>query len=121
MTMTLEEVFGAPPLTPKPVTGQKKDTGKPAIDLIDAYFIEDVGGVLTFGAVKYEPDNWKRGMAIGKAMAGVLRHCWAIMRGEYVDKETGRQHAAHATCGLMFIHYMIRTGNVNVPDDRFQK
>lgn len=100
-------------------TGQKKDAGKPALDLVEPHFIEDVAGVLTFGAQKYDVDNWKKGMAIGKAMAGVLRHCFAVLRGEHLDPETGRQHVAHATCGLMFIHYMVRTGATKVPDDRW--
>ena len=101
--------------------GQKVDTGKPAIDLIDPFFVEDVAGVLTFGAVKYDLNQWQRGMAIGKAMAGVLRHCFAILRGEYTDPESGKPHAAHAACGLMFVHYFIRNGMLNVPDDRFKK
>jgi hypothetical protein len=101
--------------------GIKKDEGKPALDLIDAHFLEDVGHVLGFGARKYEPDNWKRGMALGKCLAGVLRHTFAILRGEYADPETGLSHAAHATCGLMFAHFYIRTGAVSVPDDRWAK
>ena len=104
-----------------PKQGIKFDGGKPALDLIDPHFIEDVGAVMTFGARKYERDNWKRGMAIGKAMGAVLRHCFAIMRGEYLDPETKIAHAAHATCGLMFIHFMVRTGKIDVPDDRFAK
>lgn len=102
-------------------TGQKKDDGKPALDLIDPYFLEGVGHVLTFGAKKYELNQWQRGMAIGKAMAGVLRHCMAILRGEYTDPESGRQHTEHAACGLMFIHYFIRNNMLTTPDDRFKK
>lgn len=101
--------------------GIKHDTGKPALDLIEPYFELDVGSVLTFGAMKYEVDNWKRGMSIGKALAGVLRHCNAIKRGEFFDPETKLQHAAHATCGLMFIHYFVRNGVFDVPDDRWVK
>lgn len=102
-----------------PEQGKKLDDGKPALDLIDPWFLEDVGHVLAAGARKYDLNQWQRGMAIGKAMAGVLRHCLAILRGEYLDPETKRPHAAHATCGLMFVHYFIRNGMTSIPDDRF--
>jgi len=100
-------------------TGIKKDTGKPALDLVDAHCLEDVGRVLAFGATKYSTHNWQRGMALGKVLAAVLRHSYAILRGEYLDSETGMQHTAHAICGLMFVHYYIRTGQTDTPDDRW--
>lgn len=99
--------------------GLKFDDGKPPLDLIDAHFLEDVGRVLGYGAKKYDVNQWQKGMSIGKAMAGVLRHCFAILRGEYLDPETKLPHMAHATCGLMFVHWMIRNGKLNVPDDRW--
>ncbi len=100
--------------------GIKHDDGKPPIDLIDAHFIEDVALVLAFGARKYSVDNWQKGMAVGKALGSVLRHTFAVLRGELKDPETGISHLAHATCGLMFTHYFLRTNNVK-PDDRWGK
>lgn len=103
-----------------PAQGIKKDDGKPPLDLVDPYFLEDVSKVLAHGAAKYGLNNYRKGMALGKALAGVLRHSFAILRGEYVDPESGLSHAAHAACGLMFTHYFIRTGKI-MPDDRWQK
>lgn len=117
----LEGIKPAETAPVSPSQGIKKDTGKPALDLIDPHFIEEVGRVLAFGATKYEPDNWRRGMALGKVLAGVLRHTYAMLRGEYVDSETGLSHAAHATCGLMFAFHYVRTGQLSVPDDRWLK
>ena len=108
-----------PEMTPK--QGIKKDDGKPALDLIDPEFELDVARVLTFGATKYDVDNWKRGMSLGKALAGVRRHVNAIARGEFTDAETGLQHTAHAACGLQFLHYFIRNGMLDTPDDRWAK
>lgn len=104
---------------PGPPQGKKNDAGKPALDLIDPYFIEEVGQVLAYGARKYAPGQWMAGMALGKAAAGVLRHTYAILRGEYDDPESGLSHAAHATCGLMFLHSFMRRGMFDVPDDRW--
>ncbi len=100
--------------------GIKYDAGKPALDLIDPEFELAVGRVLSYGAQKYAIDNWKRGMSLGKALAGVKRHINAISRGDFNDPETGLPHAAHATCGLMFLDYFIRNDMLTVPDDRFQ-
>lgn len=100
--------------------GIKNDTGKPAFDLIEPHFLEDVAKVLTVGAKKYDVDNWKRGMSLGKAMGGVMRHLWAVLKGEWLDPETGLSHLAHATCGIMFIHYFKRTDGFK-PDDRWTK
>lgn len=97
----------------------KKDGGKPPIDLIDTEFLEDVAQVLAFGAKKYAPGGWRKGMHLGKCLAGVLRHCFAMLRGEYRDPESGCQHAAHAVCGLMFAWRYIRDGQTTIPDDRW--
>ena len=101
--------------------GKKADTGKPAMDLIDPWFVEDVAAVLTSGAMKYDKNQWQGGMAIGKALAAALRHTYAVLKGEYIDPESGNSHLAHATCELMFVHFFIRKGMTNVPDDRFKK
>lgn len=100
--------------------GVKKDSGKVALDLIDPDFLEEFGAVLTKGATKYEPDNWRKGMALGKVLAGVERHVLQLRRGIRLDPEWNYSHAAHAACGLMFADYYMRNG-VLVPDDRWSR
>lgn len=114
------QVDAAGPAGEMAAQGIKKDTGKPALDLIDPFFEEEVAKVLTFGATKYDVDNWRRGMSLGKAMAGILRHLLAVRKGEFIDPETGLSHLAHACCGLMFIFDFQRTSNFK-PDDRWGK
>ena len=98
--------------------GIKNDADKPMFDLLDPDALEEVARVLTFGARKYAPDNWRKGMSVRKCIAGVLRHVFAILRGEYRDPETGLLHSAHAICGLMFVtHYLLK--GIEKPDDRF--
>lgn len=96
---------------------QKHDGGKPRMDYLDPYALEEVAKVLTFGATKYGPGDWKRGIEIGRLMAACLRHIFAFMRGENNDPETGLSHLAHAICCLMFALWMI--GNKPEMDDRF--
>lgn len=98
--------------------GNKKDEGKPQLDLIDPEFIIGVGQVLTFGAKKYAAHNWRGGIKISRIIAASMRHLCAIMKGEDVDKETGYQHAYHLGCEVMFLASMI--ANRKDMDDRWK-
>jgi hypothetical protein len=83
--------------------GVKFDGDKPRMDLLDAYAIEQLSKVLTFGATKYAAHNWRKGIAKGRLIAAALRHLFAYLRGEDTDPETGLSHAAHAMCCCMFL------------------
>lgn len=100
-------------------TVMKYDAGKPPVDLIDPEFIFGIAKVLAFGAQKYAPDGWKKGMAIGKVLAAAGRHVLQRVGGEINDQETGLSHLYHAACELMFAAYYDRNSIV-VPDDRFK-
>lgn len=84
--------------------GRKFDSGKPEFSLLPPWALESVAKVLTFGAQKYEIDNWKyveNGAQRYKNAA--LRHLNDYMKGEKFDQETGLNHLAHAVCCLMFM------------------
>ena len=83
--------------------GVKFDADKPRMDLLDAYAIEQLALVLSFGAKKYDSHNWRKGIAKGRLIAAALRHLFAYLRGEDKDAETGLSHAAHAMCCCMFL------------------
>lgn len=84
--------------------GRKFDGGKPRYGLLPPIALEDVAKVLTFGAEKYEEDNWRRVPgAMDRYFDAALRHMWSWKRGEANDPETGLHHMAHAICCLMFI------------------
>lgn len=69
--------------------------------------LEGVGGVLGFGAKKYSPNNWKKGIPAMKLIGSSMRHWLAYNRGEIDDKESGMPHLHHLGCELMFIMYFI--------------
>lgn len=122
-----------PPMTlPAQVQGIKIDEGKAPVDLIDPDFLFGIGRVLGKGAKKYAVDNWKHGMAVGKVLAGVLRHVFYRLKGEVWDAcdpncpgdckvHTNEMHMHCAACGLMFVAYYDTRKMDNVPDDRFKK
>jgi hypothetical protein len=65
--------------------------------------------VLAFGATKYAPRNWERGMDWSRVYAALQRHLTAWWMGECRDAETGMSHLWHAGCCVCFlISYEIR-------------
>lgn len=90
----------------RPVGGDHKDAGKTRLDLVDAHWIEATGRVLGFGAEKYDPWNWTRGIAYTRLLGSALRHLFAFARREDLDPESGLPHLAHASCCLMMLYGM---------------
>ena len=89
--------------------GQKLDKEKNRLDLIEPEFIEGVGKVLTFGANKYEPNNWQKvENAEDRYYAAALRHLMAWRRGEKTDPESGISHLDHVACNIMFLQHFER-------------
>lgn len=91
---------------------------KPRLDLVPWASIEEIAEVLTFGARKYEDNNWARGARWGRYFAALCRHIFAWWRGEDKDSETGLSHLAHAGCCLIFLMEYSRNGWGT--DDRFR-
>lgn len=84
--------------------GVKYDSEKPRFDLTPPLAWLELAKVLTFGAKKYSPNNWKKIENIEERYtAAALRHIQAFMSGEIEDEESGLHHLAHAMCCLSFI------------------
>jgi hypothetical protein len=88
--------------------GIKKDTGKPAMSLLDRYALEEIASVLRFGATKYHAHNWRGGIRFTRLTDATLRHMFAFIDGENTDPETNISHIAHASCCLMFLLWMVK-------------
>ena len=87
----------------------KNDQDKNRLDLVEPEFIEAVGEVLTFGAAKYEPNNWQKvDDAENRYYAAALRHLLAYRKGEQIDEESGLSHLKHAATNLMFLLHFER-------------
>ena len=85
--------------------GRKFDGGKLQYGLVPPLALKATVDVLTFGAEKYEPDNWKHVPDSKRRYFDALqRHVWAWKEGEQLDPESGRHHLAHALCCLMFLY-----------------
>lgn len=84
--------------------GDKYDAKKPMWDLLPTKAVSAIVDVLTFGAEKYAPDNWRQ-VPNGKRryLAAAYRHIVAWHQGEKNDPESGLPHLAHAACCLLFL------------------
>lgn len=77
------------------------------VDLIPTELTEEVAKVLTFGATKYSPDNWKgfNKEQQKEILGSLLRHILEYQKGNKFDSESGLHHLAHAACNIAFILY----------------
>ena len=83
--------------------GKKYDSDKPQLYLLPPKTLYEVGKVLTFGAEKYDPHNWRKVDDLqNRYSSAAMRHILAHIDGENLDEETGLSHLAHAICCLMF-------------------
>ena len=89
--------------------GLKYDQEKPRMDLLDAKALEGLATVLTFGANKYAAHNWRNGISNSRLIAALLRHIFAILRGEHIDPESGLPHIDHVGCCWMFLSNNMKT------------
>jgi len=62
----------------------------PFQEITDAYV-----RVAEFGARKYAPWNWSKGLARVQLCCSLLRHVFAYIRGEDHDPESGLMHTDH--------------------------
>jgi hypothetical protein len=81
----------------------KFDTGKLPWHLVPFDSVEAIGKVLQFGAQKYEPRNWEKGMPWSRVFSALMRHMVAWQNGEAKDPETGYSHLWHAGCCILFL------------------
>lgn len=97
--------------------GVKYDSEKPDYSLLPPNALEETVKVLTFGAKKYSPGNWKKlNSAWTRYFAAAQRHMWALQKGEEKDPESGYHHAAHASCCLLFMLEIDKTRNSDIID-----
>lgn len=64
----------------------------------------EIAEVLTFGARKYKPNNWRNCDDYGRYLAAAWRHWFALSNGEDLDSESGLTHRAHFMTNIMFLH-----------------
>jgi len=85
--------------------GLRYNEGKPKWGLVHFKSLEPMVRVLEYGAKKYSPDNWKKGLDKKEILESMMRHIAALMDGEEIDPETGITHMGNIQCNAMFYNY----------------
>lgn len=83
--------------------GTKYDAGKDPWHLVPYDAVGAIVKVLAFGAGKYAPRNWEKGMDWSRCFGALQRHLVSWWNKEGVDPETGYSHLWHAGCCIMFL------------------
>jgi len=80
----------------------KFDADKLRYDLIPPSAMKALAEVLTYGAKKYKPNNWRNGDK-DRYIAALYRHLEAWRAGEQKDEESGMTHLSHALTNVAFL------------------
>ena len=99
--------------------GKKNDSDKVDLSLLPPLSIIGIGRVLGMGAAKYDRFNWRGGIKYSRLLGAALRHIFAYIGGEDIDKESGISHIHHAACNLVFLGQFIEEGREEL-DDRYR-
>jgi hypothetical protein len=76
--------------------GLRYNKGKLRYDLVPPDAIHEIVKVYTFGAEKYAPRNWEKGMPWMEVLACLKRHIAAWEMGNKIDDESKLPHLALA-------------------------
>ena len=82
--------------------GRKFDTDKLRWELLPLDAVEKIVEVMTYGAKKYDDNNWQKVKA-SRYRGAAGRHRAARYKGEKYDKESGLTHLAHEACNILFM------------------
>jgi hypothetical protein len=109
----------APPSPIEPMTahtsGALRGKMHERFDLFPVEGLQAYSRVAEFGAKKYAPWNWAKGLPRMQIAASLIRHLWAYMRGEDNDAESGLSHADHVLWNAVALVYHHDRG---MEDDR---
>lgn len=92
-------------INPEGEKAMRFNEGKRKWGLVHWKSVEPMVQVLEFGAAKYAPENWKKGLDKKEILESMMRHLAALMDGEKTDAESGISHMGHIMCNAMFYNY----------------
>lgn len=92
--------------------GKRHNKGKPKWSLIPQSALLPMVEVAEFGAQKYDPWNWSKGLSVTEICESLKRHLDAFMEGQTNDPESGKSHVGHIQWNAMALAWMLQ----NRPD-----
>jgi hypothetical protein len=90
---------------------------KPGLDNVPPTPLFSIGLVMSIGAKKYGPMNWRKDpVSASTYYNGMLRHAMSWWDGQELDRETLCHELAHAAANIIILLDALETGNLI--DDR---
>lgn len=81
--------------------------------------------VAEFGAEKYEPWNWSKGLSRVQVIGSLLRHTFAYLRGQDRDEDSGLLHTDHILWNAAVlshnVHWNLADGRRGEPDRPYKR
>ena len=78
--------------------------------LVPGSLTRAAGRALMFGAVKYNANQWRRGLKFSEVLSALERHVLAVKDGEMYAPDSGLLHFDHVGANLAFLtHYFENT------------
>lgn len=87
--------------------GLRYNEGKRKWSLVHFRSLEPMIEVLEYGANKYAPKNWQRGLDKMEILESLQRHVAKLFDGEDIDAESGLHHIGHIMCNAMFYSFFV--------------
>lgn len=78
--------------------------------LLEPGFIEEMMGVMEFGALKYSEGDWVNSTGERDCVDAAIRHILEYKKGADFDVESGLSHFSHAATRLMMAYYHMVKG-----------
>lgn len=94
------------------------DAEKLRFDLLPPEAMIELARIYTIGAIKYEDNNWRKGMNYSKCFGALYRHLLKFQSGQTVDPETGCHHMAQVAWNAIALMVYDLHGSGN--DDRIK-
>lgn len=94
------------------------DTDKPPLATLPWKALREVAMAQAYGAQKYSPNNWRKGMEVTRNASCAIRHIADYLDGRDLDDESKRHALAHAACRVLFLLENIL--EKTAIDDRFK-
>lgn len=97
---------------------KRYNQNKPRMSLVPSSLNRYVAFGLTYGALKYGDDNWRKGFNWKDIIDSLERHLADLKEGKDIDDESGLPNLCLMGCNLAFLieHFDKGLGN----DDRFK-
>lgn len=86
--------------------GDRYNNEKLKWGLIPYKALEPMVDVLMYGAKKYSPWNWTKGLSWVETSESLLRHIYDFLDGKDKDDESKLLQVGHILCNALFLSYM---------------